>query len=782
MKFHIAIYVHTTHENKKLNLPVGGVANSMMELLPYYEEIDNLKISILTKYSEYEPQTERVKIYQLFRFIKSKINTLYFFVRSFFKIIRIHKKNKIHVINVPSYYYDSLPMLLIRLIFKIPLFVKTPSDFETQQREIFMRERHSFLERMAYCGWMKLFNNFVIKREKIFFQALNEKIYKSLVDLGISKEKIAKIPNGISTDKYLNYQKSNRKHINYGFVGRLYKNKNIDTLLKAFRKYSSKYSKDKLLIYGKGPERKYIKKFISEHNLTDRIKLCGFEKDKSKIYKSIDVLIHPSLGEGCPNTILEAGLTNTFIIASDVSGINDIIDHQTSGLLFNPFSQNELFNQLLDYKKSLYDIYTIKKRAKEKIISKYDVELVAKQLYQFLLSKLIKKRRKESLTISILTLVFPYPNSGALPGVENYMRSIAFPLKKLGHNVKIITTYWNGDKKFDYYNGIPIVRISDSRRFLGKIGCAFHLNNLTFGLNLIRKSNLKYYHDSDVIILPLAIGFVSLLRIKKGKIISTFLHYDQPKSFIEYLTLPFYHFIEKRQLKKNKKIITISHSSKKEIKNHYGIEGKKIKVLPIGVDRSKFNPNKRDIEIRKKYGPKILLYVGPIIYRKRIPVLMKAVAHLVKNENKNDLHLIVIGDGPLLENYIELAKNLKISEYVTFLGFVTDKYLPAYYASCDLFVFPSELEGFGQVILEAMASGTPVLCANKEPMSNIVKNDSMLFRTNDYYDLANKIIKILYNQPKYNTLRQYVEKRIRNYDHINIAKNWINFIKEEVID
>ncbi len=757
---------------------MGGIANSMMELLPSYEKIKNLKISIITKYSEYTPKTDKIKIYQIFRFVKSKINTIYFFIKSFFKIIQIHKRDKIHVINIPSYYYDSFPMLLVRLIFKVPLFIKTPSDFETQQREIFMREESSLLDRIAYYGWMKFYRKFIIKRERIYFQALNKKIYKSLIRLGISDNKVVKIPNGISAEKYTNIKKIPRDHINYGFVGRLYKNKNITALLKAYREYLERNPEDKLLFYGKGPEKQTIKNFIETYDLSDSVYLCGFEKDKLKMYKNIDVLIHPSFGEGCPNTILEAALTETFIIASNVSGINDIINHKSSGLLFNPFKKEDILQQLINYKNNLYDSSKIERKAKNIVISKYDVDHVSRDLYKFLLSKLSKTEKTQTLDISILTLVFPYPNSGALPGVENYIRSVAVPIKKLGHRVKIITTYWNGKKKYDTYKGIPIIRVSDSRRFLGKIGCAFHLNNITFGLNLLRKKNLKYFYNSDLLILPLAIGFVSLLRLKKRNIISTFLHYDEPRSFIDFLTLPFYHFIEKRQLKKNKKIITISETSKKEIKKHYGISGEKIKVFPIGVNTNKFNPQQRDPNLRKKYGPNILLYVGPIIYRKRIPVLFKAIHYIINDFKITDFHLLIIGDGPLLDEYIQLSKKLDLTDHITFLGFVSDKFLPKYYASSDLFVFPSELEGFGQVILEAMASGIPPLCANRPPMSKIVKNEKMLFKTNDSKDLAKKIVKILNSQSYYEDLKSFIDKRVQKYKQINIAKKWVEFCQK----
>ncbi|KKM24653.1 hypothetical protein LCGC14_1602960 [marine sediment metagenome] len=62
---------------------------------------------------------------------------------------------------------------------------------------------------------------------------------------------------------------------------------------------------------------------------------------------------------------------------------------------------------------------------------------------------MIIKKNHSSFKITIITLVFPYPKRGIMPGVENYVESFAVPLKKLGYDVRIITTYWNGKNKFD---------------------------------------------------------------------------------------------------------------------------------------------------------------------------------------------------------------------------------------------------------------------------------------------------------------------------------------------
>jgi len=143
-----------------------------------------------------------------------------------------------------------------------------------------------------------------------------------------------------------------------------------------------------------------------------------------------------------------------------------------------------------------------------------------------------------------------------------------------------------------------------------------------------------------------------------------------------------------------------------------------------------------------------------------------------------DAHLILIGKGPLLNRLKKLSHSLGIQKNVTFLGFIKSNELLRYYASVALFVLPSELEGFGQVILEAMASGTPVICANILPMSEIIGHGGKTFILNDSKDLAEKIIDLLENEEKRLRLRNIALELVKKYDYIQISKEYIRYIRD----
>lgn len=368
-------------------MKVGGISNQILQLLPSYEKIRNLKLSIVTKYSEYKPVSNRLKTYEIHKFTKYIPDTLYFLIKSFFKIIKLHKKEPIDVLNVHTYSNIIISPLIIRFIFKIPILMKIPIDFKSHLRKIYLLQQHKIRSKMINYSWFKFFKKFIIKKIN-FLRPINKKMYKDLIDLQIPKNRILKLPNGINSKIFIGLQKNKHNYTNLGYVGRLTEFKNLKFLLDVFKLYLTKYPSDKLFIYGKGSEEDFILKFVNENNLINNIILCGFEKDKLKIYSNIDVLIDPALAQGISNAILEAMCTKTFVIASNVYGNRDLIENGITGLLFNQYSKDSLLKQLLYYKENKDFAQQILINARNKILLNYDIDIITNKIYKFLESAL----------------------------------------------------------------------------------------------------------------------------------------------------------------------------------------------------------------------------------------------------------------------------------------------------------------------------------------------------------------------------------------------------------
>jgi len=129
-------------------------------------------------------------------------------------------------------------------------------------------------------------------------------------------------------------------------------------------------------------------------------------------------------------------------------------------------------------------------------------------------------------------------------------------------------------------------------------------------------------------------------------------------------------------------------------------------VIPLAVDLEHFQRARRE-EVRRlrgKYGPPLLLFVGILRYYKGLEYLIRAMRHV-------NARLLVVGSGPMAEEWQHLTVKLGLADKVFFVGQHVED-LPAYYQACDLLVLPSShrSEAFGMVQVEAMACGKPVIC------------------------------------------------------------------------
>jgi glycosyltransferase involved in cell wall biosynthesis len=169
-----------------------------------------------------------------------------------------------------------------------------------------------------------------------------------------------------------------------------------------------------------------------------------------------------------------------------------------------------------------------------------------------------------------------------------------------------------------------------------------------------------------------------------------------------------------------------------------GIDRRKLKLYPRGVDTARFRPIAEKDEKTIK-----LLYVGRISKEKNLHILAKAFKKL-SNEYR-DVLLQVVGDGPYRN---EMFNYLKGSNAV-FTGHKSGDELVKLYSAADLFVFPSTTDTFGNVVLEAQACATPVIVTNSGgPMENIIPGQTGV------------IVKGNCDQSLYNGIKSVLDKKI----------------------
>ncbi len=161
-----------------------------------------------------------------------------------------------------------------------------------------------------------------------------------------------------------------------------------------------------------------------------------------------------------------------------------------------------------------------------------------------------------------------------------------------------------------------------------------------------------------------------------------------------------------------------------------------LRIWPRGVDTALFRPGQRSEALRATWlkdrtdaaNKTILLYVGRVSWEKNLHLLVQAYREM----DHSRCHLVIVGHGPA---YTEIQHELS-GVPTTFTGYLSGEALAQAYASADVFAFPSYTETFGQVVLEAMASGLPVVGLHAEGVRDLVQHEhtGLLIDTTDDLD------------------------------------------------
>ncbi|MEA3273387.1 MAG: glycosyltransferase family 1 protein [Patescibacteria group bacterium] len=210
----------------------------------------------------------------------------------------------------------------------------------------------------------------------------------------------------------------------------------------------------------------------------------------------------------------------------------------------------------------------------------------------------------------------------------------------------------------------------------------------------------------------------------------------------------------KLALKRADKVIAVSQNTKQDIIKEYGLPPEKITVIYHGYNDKIFNlGNARDDKeignIKKKYWIKgdYILYAGALQPRKNLEVLIKAFEKLKKIEDYNNLKLVLAGPKAWLckDIYRRVKASANFGDII-FTGHYRTKDLPYLMGGAEVFVFPSLYEGFGIPVLEAMASGVPVICADNSSLPEVGGEAPQYFKAENYQELAETLRKVLGNK------------------------------------
>ena len=368
----------------------------------------------------------------------------------------------------------------------------------------------------------------------------------------------------------------------------------------------------------------------------------------------------------------------------------------------------------------------------------------------------------------------PYIN-----GVSTSVYNLREALKKLGHTVYIVTVNdsiikheYDEKEKILRIPGIPI-GIYDYR--LSEI---YPISTV----KMIKNWNLDVIHSHT----EFGIGIFARILSKKFKIPLVHTYHTLYEDYTHYITHNHFDKLSKKIVKDLTKVYCVKTAKEtivptdkiyKLFKEKYMIT-KNISVIPSGIDIERFfeeNVEKDKVDkIKRKYGITkedfTIIFVGRLAPEKNIEFLLKAQQKLVE-EKVNNIKLLIVGDGPDKENYINISRKLNIFDKVIFTGKIEQEEIQYYYQCADAFVTASNSETQGLTVIEAMAAGVVPICINDMAFIDMLPKKSLFSNQNEY---INRLITFSKDEKIRKEYKVEIRKKAEEYSSSTYAQRVLN--------
>jgi len=329
-----------------------------------------------------------------------------------------------------------------------------------------------------------------------------------------------------------------------------------------------------------------------------------------------------------------------------------------------------------------------------------------------------------------------------------FVHQFAKRIHRVGANVFVITTTKNKqNKEFEKMDGISIFRIGSC------FSIFYNPYKLLILYKMLRRADVVNIHAIDILGAILEL----IAKLMKKPIVITVHRADVlPTNSL------LFNLLRGIALKIANVIIAVSYATK-DLAVKIGAPKDKVVVVYNTVEESIFFPRPKPL-CRIKLGipqnSKVILSVGNLIPRKGFIYLIRAMP-IILNKIPDAL-MIIIGDGPEKNLLSYLVRRLKLEDKVILTGKVSTDDLCLYYGAADVFVLPSLHEGHAMVLLEAMASGLPVVATKVGGnVETVLHNkNGYLIPPKNVNQLADAIINILIDK---NRIRKFRDESIRIY-------------------
>lgn len=346
---------------------------------------------------------------------------------------------------------------------------------------------------------------------------------------------------------------------------------------------------------------------------------------------------------------------------------------------------------------------------------------------------------QKNMKILIVTHYF-LPHRG---GIEFVAYNQAKELVKRGHEVTIVSSKIGDEPEEEILDGIRIKRVKAWNWFEEKQNIPYPVYSYNIFKSMKKEAeNMDIIHVHDLFYLSSFAGAIASKKFKKPLILMQHVELVKTKRPIVNLVQRLVYWTYGRYIiKKSNKILVCNNKVKDWIK-----EDNKSSLIDNAVNISLFQPttDKAKKLLRKKYNlpqdKPIILFVGRFVEKKGFDKLFEA--------RDNSYFILAVGEG-IIPDYMKKEENVKIMDFLE-----QDKLAEIYQAS-DIFCLPSENEGFPLTILEAMASGLPIITSDNPGYEHYLNKDKVVLIKPEISIIKSSIKALLSNKKKMNEMREY---------------------------
>lgn len=232
-------------------------------------------------------------------------------------------------------------------------------------------------------------------------------------------------------------------------------------------------------------------------------------------------------------------------------------------------------------------------------------------------------------------------------------------------------------------------------------------------------------------------------------------------------------------------------SSRKLTKVDEGIKERKLEIIPNGLSLEQFSPSLVEKvnfkkEFREKYDISddkfVFGTIGRLSKEKGTPILVDAFKRLL-DFYATEAHLVIAGSGPLTDEIKDKVSKLGLEDQVTFTGRISDEEKIKFYSAIDVFVFPSLAEGFGIVLIEAMAMALPIIASDLQVLQEVAGSCAHFFETANSEDLSDKMYNMFTKRDRLDNLKANARDRVEDlYTMKRFIDNYENLYIELLED